>query len=641
MINTNSPCTAIAAQDIINSATPLETSLLGQHPRLLCVDRPWDQWPARLETTPWKEWFVSLRKSGDAALSRELPEKLMGQSPSVFDARHLGEQLMQLALLYRLTEAPDYRDRCLYLMERMAGEPDWGSSLIYGHWARGFAIALDWLWHDIDTPLRSRHVETLYKRTRHVFDEWASYRAGDPFGYTWNIAAVVLGGITATAACLYGERPDVAPLANMAHEKMRCQSLALGPDGISPEGIMYGGYYTSYLIVNFMLADQLLGGDLCGTTPWLTSYAGALHAQSLPRAFWKSNDAFFMQGDAHGNVFGLESVLRMIAAAARNETAQWMADQLLESGLIGAGTMTFLFHDPTVKAVAPADQAPFDCMPDFGIAIMRSDRSGKENAAAFKCSPNVGHHAARRFTHPLGGGHMHPNNGEIQIHAHGEWILVHPGYVYKDTAYHNTLLIDGRGQYGDQSEWFEDLPYRQRQQYPCMERMEHHGQWDYCVANLLNAYPVELGLTILRRHLVYLRPATWILIDALESQSPVTPTALFHTGFALQESGAKVVAGRGEHAACTIRFHAPDAIDLKLEDQIRLHTGGNPEGTLHLVRMSPTQPTQRHLGIIEIQAFAVSGKADPAIEVQRTADNGSVAIQHPSLAKPITVNPFG
>lgn len=631
---------AIAASDVINSATPLECGLLGVHPRLMCVRQPFDRLRGRLGAEPWKGWLAQLVRDGDALLRTELSGRLMGTPVSVFDIRGLGGHLISLSLLHRLTERPVYRERVGSLMGRLAAETDWGDSLVYGHWAQGFAIALDWLWHDFDAETRSRHIETLYARTRHVFDRWASYRSGDPFGYTWNISSVVLGGITATAGCLYGERPDIAPLANLAWEKLRGQSAALGPDGVSPEGIMYGGYYASYLAANFLMAEDLLGIDLFGTTPWLSRYALALHAQSLPRASWRADDAFFMQGDAHGNIFGLESVVRTVAGAARDGTAQWLADELLASGHIGVSPFSFLLYDPDVKAAPPLPRPPFDLMEDHGIVVMRSDWSGRESACAFKCGPNVGHHAARRYSHPLGGGHMHPNNGEVQIFSHGEWILTHPGYVYKDTALHNTILVDGVGQYGEKSEWFEDLPYRRRRLYPFMERAEHHGRWDCCVADMTLAYPEELGLRRLRRHLLYLRPDAWVVVDALEGEREVVPTVLFHPAFSLRREDGRTFSGSGRSAGCRIRIHSPGSVAADLLEQPRVHTGGEVHGSMPLLRVSPAAPARRHLLVATVETHGAGSEPGQGLRVEVAPGTREVRIAAAEPGLALALEPF-
>jgi len=641
-MTTTSPAspTAIAAADVINSATPIETDLLGIHPRMLCIKHPFTRLRAHLGTDPWKGWFAELVKQGQSLLAQELPATLMGTPPHQFDVRHLGEQMILLALLARLTDDASCRTRLAYLMQRLTDEKDWGHSLIYGHWARGFAFALDWMWHDLDAATRNAHVETLYTRTRQVFDAWATYRSGEPFGYTWNISAVVLGGVTATAACLYGERPDIAPIMNLAWEKMRLQSLALGPDGVSPEGIMYGGYYTSYLIISFLLAEDLMGFDLFETTPWLARHARSLHAQTVARTSWRSDNVFFNQGDAHGHAFGHESILRIIASRLKDETAQWFADEFLESGKMGTSPFSFLLHDPEVKPVAPTTRPPFDYLEDYGIVIMRSDWSGTESACAVKCGPNVGHHAARRFTHPLGGGHMHPNNGDVQIFAHDAWILAHPGYVWKDTSYHNTILINGTGQLGDQSEWLEDLPYRRQRKYPFMGRAEHHGAWDYCMADMTNAYPDQSGLTALRRFVFYLRPDTWIIIDAMESARPVTLTQLFHTGFPVAADGVQTFSGHGTTAACQIRIHAPATVVATLEEQPLLHTSRTPQGTMNLLRLTTPGAAVRHLCVTEIQAYPSSVKAPPSIGITVSAREETVHLPISGSRAGITIHPF-
>jgi hypothetical protein len=626
----------LAAADVINSATPLETTLLGRHPRMLADQAGFDRLRARLGLAPWSGWLQSLIQQGERLLTVELPERLMGVS--TMDVRHFGEQLIHLALLFRMTGEARYRDRTAWLMDRLAGEPDWGHSLVYGHWARGFAFALDWLWDDWDPAARSRHVETLYRRTRNVFDAWASFRSGEPFGYTWNISAVVLGGVAAAAACLYGERPDIAPLANLAWEKMRGQSAALGPDGVSPEGIMYGGYYTSYLAISFLLAEAMFGFDLFETTPWLGRYARALHAQTIPRTVWRSDDLFFHQGDAHGHAFGHEGLLRILAARLKDGAAAWFADAILESGAIGTGPFSFLLHDPEVRPETPAAGVPFAHLEDFGIVVMRENWSGTESACAMKCGPNVGHHAAKRYSHPLGGGHMHPNNGELQIFSHGEWILRHPGYVFKETAFHNTLLVDGEGQIGEHSEWFEDLPYRLRRRHPFMARAEHHGAWDLAVADLTNAYPPERGLTRLRRHLVYIRPDTWLLFDAVESARPVLPEALFHTGFPLKAEGANAWSGRGEKAGCRVRALAPTEIRTSLEDQPIRHTSGKPQGTLPLLRVAPRAADVRHLLVTEIRTWSAGERPADDLAVILSANKQTARMTASGVD--LTLRPF-
>ncbi len=631
---------AIAAADIINSATPLECSLLGVHPRLFCIKHPFEILRQRLDAEPWKHWMESLRRDGESRLTIQIPERLMGVSNPGFDARGIGGHLISLSLLYRLTEESKYRDRVLYLMRRLDGEPDWGDSLTYGHWAQGYAVALDWLWHDLDEATRHACIETLYSRTRHVFDKWATYRAGDAFGYTWNIAAVVLGGVMAAAGCLYGERADVAPFANLAWEKMHAQSNALGPDGVSPEGIMYGGYYASYLTANFFLASELLGHDLFAMTPWLSRYAMALYDQSLPRASWIADDAFFMQGDAHGNVFGSESVLRIIATATGDPATQWLADEFLKSGFGSVSPFTFLLYDPGIKAVPPLGRSPFAWLEDHDIVIMRDNWSGTESASVVKCGPNVGHHAARRYNHPLGGGHMQPNNGEIQIFSHGGWVLTHPGYVYKNTAFHNTLLINGVGQYGENSEWFEDLPYRQRRQYPFMERAEHHELWDYCIADMTLAYPVELGLRRLRRHVLYIRPDIWIIADAVESVSPITPTLLFHTAFPVRGSDSNTFVGRGEKVACRLRFHAAAALKATTEDQPRIHTGGKTHGTMPLLRISPATAATRHLLVTCVQTAPAAAEVTEAVQIDVSGLEDEVRIHTAMPRLTVTLTPF-
>ena len=631
---------AVAAADVINSAAPIENELLGLHPRLLTVRRPLSTLQQNLSQEPWSTQYAPLLRQADKMIQTELPADIYNTPYSVFDVRSIGSHLITLALAYKLSGRECYLNHTTLLMERLAAEPHWGHSLIYGHWAQGFSFALDWLWHDLTPDTRQSHIETLYQRTHHVFQLWASYRAGEPFGYTWNISSVVLGGVTATAAVLYGERPDIAPLANLCWEKMRLQSFALGPDGLSPEGIMYGGYYSSYLTINFHLAEELFGLDMFKTSPWLQRYASSLLAQTLPRNSWRPDNLAFMQGDTHGSIFGVEGVLRAIASGCGDGLAQWLADELIRAGHAGMGAFSLLLYDPTITPTPPAaNRAPFDLLEDFGLALSRSNWSGTECASAFKCGPNVGHHAAQLFRHPLGGGHMYPNNGDLQIFAQGEWILPPPGYVYKDTSYHNTLLVNDKGQLGDSSEWFEDLPYRRSLQYPYLERAEHHGSFDYTVANLTAAYQHQAKLHLLRRHLIYLRNNTWVVIDALSAAADTSITALFHTTAPLSTASDNTFHGAAGETSFTITAHHPSNINAATSQQTLLHSGGTPQGELSLLRLT-TAPARALVCAVSIQV-APPDTPTKLVSIKITNDNSLATIVNPDTGWSATIDLFG
>ena len=220
----------------------------------------------------------------------------------------------------------------------------------------------------------------------------------------------------------------------------------------------------------------------------------------------------------------------------------------------------------------------------------------------------------------------------------GEWILRHPGYVWKDTSYHNTLLIDSIGQYGENSEWFEDLPYRQRRKYPFMERAKHCGKWDYCVANITNAYPEKTGVKLLRRYVVYVRPDLWLIIDAIKSSKPIIPTQLFHAGFPLKEEDKNVFSGHGETASCRIKIHLPFKVKTNIEEQILLHTSRTYGEKANLLRVLTSQKSKEHLLVTEIQAFDV-GKEKPVSVKVRKWERGGIEIITPT--KRFRFTPFG
>lgn len=593
--------------DVISSSTPLEMQLAGIHPRCHVRADHLARIRARRDEEPYRSMLSAMQRAVDGMGEQPIlaegdngePIKTANFQAAGVDKRGYGDRIPAAAAYYAVTGDTAARDLALETMRALADYREWGSSLTYGHWAHGMACGIDWLWDDLDAEGRDHFLDVLYARTEHVFGEWSSYRSGEPFGYTWNIMGVILGGLSAAAGVLYGERPDVARFVNLVTEKARCTAYALGDDGVSPEGVAYGGYFALYACVAFTLIRDLVGVDLFRTCEWFRNYPRAILLHTLPRNAWTTGGRYFQFGDAHGDGRGggHSSVARACAAAYGDAGCQWLADMLshVVPDTPSGDALSLFWIEPDIQPEKPDDLPLLKHFENLDIVIGRAGWDGGESVFGLKCGPAAGHRGIQNYPNPLAGGHMSPSSGVVQVFAHGDWILPHPNYTWKRTAYHNCLLVDGKGQRGEESEWFEDLSYRQGAPSPCVRRAEPARWGAYVLADVGPAYPEEAGVCAYYRHLFSVHPDCWIVIDAIEFGRPATPEVLFHSRRPFSEAADGSWCSSGELAQVRIRSLLPDGLTHVTEAQAILHSSGYEVDGLELLSIAPSQPVTRHL----------------------------------------------
>ena len=601
----------IIDNDVISSSTPLEMALAGVHPRLHVSATRLEAIRQRKDQQPYAGLLASIQHTANALAERPLlaehdtgkPVKLANfQAPGV-DKRGYGDRIYQAAGHYLLSGDTGARDLALDTMRALAAYHDWGTSLGYGHWAHGMACGIDWLWDEIDASERDYFLDVLLKQTEHLFDEWASYRSGEPFGYTWNIMGVILGGFGAAAGVLYGERPHIARFINLLTEKARASAHALGDDGVSPEGMAYGGYYVTFMTYAFTFVRDLVGVDLFQICPWYRALPTAFRHHALNRNVWNTGERCFQFGDAHHDGARGSGTLWACARAFKDELAQGLAMEMatVVPGRVEGDVIAAFDYDPDVNTAVPHDEPTLMHFQDMDIAIGRTDWSGDESVFAVKCGPPSGHKGITQYPNPLAGGHMQPSAGVLQVFSHNQWILAHPNYTWKDTAYHNCLIIDGAGQEGGDGEWFEDLAFRQGAPPPHLVRVTSTDWGHYVLANPAPAYRKGSGVEQYYRHVLFCKPDCWVVVDAIRLQAPATPEVLWHTLTPLTEHEPNVFTTTSDTAATRITVLCADGLACSTEEQTILHSSRYTVDPRQLLRIKPTAPVTERIFVTAIE----------------------------------------
>ncbi|HLA39298.1 MAG TPA: heparinase II/III family protein, partial [Candidatus Glassbacteria bacterium] len=123
---------------------------------------------------------------------------------------------------------------------------------------------------------------------------------------------------------------------------------------------------------------------------------------------------------------------------------------------------------------------------------------------------------ADTFSTDLGCAHGHPDAGSFQLYSRGRFLLIDPGYTYfKKTANHNTLLVKGRGQLGEDEPWFAAAEALVFGHQPRILETRSAARYHYILADLAPAYHPALGLHKAIRHLLFLKPDLLLVADEL------------------------------------------------------------------------------------------------------------------------------
>lgn len=289
-------CAAGGLYDVPNEKTVLNT-LRKEHPRLILLQEDIPRIKDLIhENAAAREIYTRLKEEADQILTQPTVEyKIIGPR-LLSQSRRCLDRVYKLGLLYRLEGDRKYLKRALEELDAAAAFPDWNPShfLDTAELAHAFAIAYDWLYHDI-TPeqrnkIRSALVEKGLKAYLKGFEEDRWWTRAT---HNWN--QVCHGGIGIGALAVADELPDMA--ATVLSKALQQIPLALkgyAPDGGWNEGPGYWHYATRYTVYFFASLNTALGTDF-----GLSDYEGLDKAGLFRIHFQGPTGKSFNYADAH------------------------------------------------------------------------------------------------------------------------------------------------------------------------------------------------------------------------------------------------------------------------------------------------------------------------------------------------------
>ncbi len=534
-------------------AADLLARVPAEHPRILYPRHMLPELRASLTTTRRRAW-AQLREAADSQLSIGTPvfpeyQKIKDRNAQLIEyvkyfqyfRRFINNALQNLSLAWLMSEDPKYAEAAKKILLEVAGWPtddddvtslrsrtgdEIGLSLSkVGH------LAYDWLYDALDESERDKVRRMCVART----DQ--SYRWMRDSNFPARSANSHL-------ARLIGYLPEQSlVLAHEAEGPEEWLDWALrglttfyphwgGRDGGWAEGISYGLAYNGFYVPSFEALDQLTGYNLW-QRPFFRNlrhfflYCKALNGEMSPYGDAQERGASSINGTPEG----LGALMQFHAHRYQDPHTAWMVANM-EHFESTAGSPWMMLHPDELPAPkAPSDLPQSRAFHGVGWAGLHSDLADIDNDTfmVFKSSPfgSVSHsHADQNsFVIMKGGRALAISSGYYQP-AYG---LPHHVRWSRQTKAHNNVLVNGEGQAANRD---QDATGR-------LARFEDRPGFSYLIGDAVAAYKGLLERY--DRHILFLRPGLFLLLDDLAAPAPAEFQWLLH---ALEQMELDQEAGR-------------------------------------------------------------------------------------------------
>jgi hypothetical protein len=468
------------------------------------------------------------------------------------DYREFGNQLIPFAFACIITDSEDYCNLARRYLLTYASWERWSSGeeidLGLSHMVLGNAIAYDWMHPYLTSDERAwvreslaQWAEKLYQGSVQPYDRdglnnwWRST-------YIQNHYLINHSALGVAALALSGEHERAPIWLEQAYQKMaRVKDLLEGiEDGTWHESISYQSYKLTMSLPFMINLRRYDGRDIIPHT-YMENYT-----------YWRlynylSNSQFILPfGDVNWSAETIRflNILRFNANEYNDGHAQWLANESAAvqgryGNVWGAPWFVFEFlsYNPDIEPEGPGDLDTSRVFPDLEGVIWRTGWGENEMVFALKTGPFGGRFAFDTFiqeTYPwdppcdrtgcsFNADHDHADANGFYLYRAGEWLAPeHLGYELYDTSYHNTLLIDGEGQtrVTNPRMWNDVEAFIGTDGF--LETTASVPDFDYVAADATRRYGTITDLQDFTRHVVFVRPRYFVMVDHIAAQEQHT-----------------------------------------------------------------------------------------------------------------------
>lgn len=338
--------------------------------------------------------------------------------------------------------------------------------------------------------------------------------------------------------------------------------------------------------------------------------AGAIDAYD--KAFSRHEGLYPIYMFPHGSptgVFGNDShylpdwpsigLLNRLAQAYGDPRMQWAAEAIGER--TAEGLQDYFYGDERIAPRPPADLPKAKWFPTTGLVAMHSDLADPERISLYFKSSPYGSYS-----------HSQADQNGFIVHAFGETLALKSGYYdYYNSVHHrgytkrtysaNAITFDGR-----QGQPIDDFDAKGR-----MVGFATHPAFDAATGDAVAAYRGgELSRAL--RHIVYMKPSVFVVIDDLAATDPAGVSFEWNLHaderLTLEPEGGGATIEKGK-AGLQVRLHGADSRGSKASIETRFL---DPEGAEAL-------PVAWATGKSQVHASFATPKTDAAVLVATLA----------------------
>lgn len=442
------------------------------------------------------------------------------------------------ALAYLLNHDPTYLARVKAQVLNAVSFPHWANpksgrmtdvDLDAEYAMEGVALCYDWLYSEWTDEERALIRDRIALACDRIFAASLGGRTGGGHDYQQNHFWFPHYALALGAAAVYGEVPEAEEWLAWSWDRMERVLVTLSPDGGFHEHAAYWDFSMTPLFQWIDLYESLTGRHIPTGDDFLAKTAYYRFNGVFPG--WQKSAAL---GDAD-KLMGPGVLTNYMWLAKRyNDPVVWGMVDLI--GKPGGSVWNLLYADPAAPRKDPRAELPvarrFD---DIEMVFARTDWTPEATMVAFICRP-MGGKLWWDIAHRYGlnaVGHNHPDANHFVLFGRGEVLCVDPGYTYtKLTREHNTVLVDGQGQYGDGEMW-----PRMNDGWGEIQEFRSDNGVTYVRGNATRQYKPELGLTRFVRELTLQDRDHVVIADELAAKEPRTFTWLLHHEGEMQQLG--------------------------------------------------------------------------------------------------------
>ncbi|WP_309380837.1 heparinase II/III domain-containing protein [Cerasicoccus frondis] len=551
---------------LFEGAFQLKEEMRNVHPRLYTGPAEMEAAARRYQEDP--EWCaIYLPEDGGAEMTANpvpLDQGVSAQRNAIIIAK--------IAVAWRITGEEKYLNRLHDWLPLIAEyePPEMHSiggaiGLTSGHVLLGLSIAYDVTKGQGDEELESTLRDAIIRQGQRSFTDLAAMKR---YAYEQNHLIIPVCGLGVAAMTVVDEYPEAAQWGVFSGNLMERTLDAIAVDGWFFEGFSYWNYTFQFPAAFAAAQKRTVGGSAFDVNAFSKAPLYLAH-MTLPNPEFVFDFGDWgprVESDGVGFQSGydwpwhtLPTRVKLVAPSLllnAHDGPEFLRDYLRHvtpqhAEMVGIYTIDAVFgmllQLPVPEASMPmqtqyADYPPYHYFPDMEVVHWRDNwRDANATALAFKSGPPAGHH----FTELLERypewrpslGHAHPDAGSFLIFAEGVFLANDTGYTgAKESADHNTILVDGIGQHEGGAAWttFRGKPYSE------YNKIHMTDVWTAprvaaSTAIFQAAYKDSLEMTKMHRRLLMLEGRYVVILDQLESNLPHAYQWRLHTDRAAEE----------------------------------------------------------------------------------------------------------